>query len=413
MTTQNDLDRTLGAWFHADATTTPPAEPLAVVIESTRNVRPRPALVAWVGSSWIGAAETNGVRDGIARLRPAFVVALILLLALALAGGALLVGSRLLPPPPLRHTYLDQLVSAPGLPTPMGAPTLATLLDGRVLVMSNSRLPNTALLYDPSTGMSVPAGAMVAPDRQVGSAVRLRDGRVLVTGDGVSEVFDPTTLQFAPVGPMMTARSFPGLALLPDGRVLVAGGASPAASTDLRSAELFDPDTASFSPTGTMSFGIGPMGPLPDGRLFVASSPNTEVFDPRSGTFTFAGVIPGGVTAATSLPDGRVVIVGVTGMQSGGYVGVWDPTRRTYGEVWGGSGSHPLWSATALDDGRVLVSGGRPAPWAGVLDPATGQMTGVDAPTDGRPASTLLPDGRVLIVGGLATGAGSSVQIFQ
>ena len=410
MTTQNDLDRSLGAWFHGDAPTTPPPEPLARAIEATRDLRPRPALVSWIGSAWVGAGGTNNVRGGIASLRPALVVALVALLALALAGGAVLVGSRPFPPAPTPHVYVNELVAAPDLPTPMGAPTVATLLDGRVLVMSNSRLPNTALLYDPSTGVSIPAGPLPSSDRMLGSAVRLRDGRVLVTGDGVSAVFDPTTLQFAPIGPMVTARSFPGLALLPSGRVLVAGGSQPGGVTQVRSAELFDPDTLSFSPTGAMSFDGGPMGPLPDGRVFVASSPNAEVYDPRSGTFAFAGVIPSGVTAATALPDGRVVVVGVTGSQSGGYVGVWDPTERTYRQVH--DGSHPLFAATLLDDGRVLVTGGRGAAWAGVLDPATAQMTPVSAPAASRPSSTRLLDGRVLIVGGLET-ALPTVQIFQ
>ena len=287
---------------------------------------------------------------------------------------------------------------------------VATLLDGRVLVMSNSRLPNTALLYDPTTGVSVGVGPMVSPDRMLGSAVRLRDGRVLVTGDGVSELFDPNTLQFAPVGPMVTARSFPGLALLPDGRVLVAGGVQPGGQTRLRSAELFDPDTLAFSPTGAMSFDGGPMGTLPDGRSFVASSPNAEVYDPRSGTFAFAGVIPGGVTGATALPDGHVVIIGVTGLQSGGYVGVWDPTAQTYRQLF--DVSHPLFAATLLDDGRVLVTGGRGTAWAGVFNPADEQMTAVSAPAATRPASTRLLDGRVLIVGGLETTL-PTVQIFQ
>jgi hypothetical protein len=139
MTTPNDLDRTLGAWFHGSATTTPPPEPLARAIESTRSIRPRPGLVAGIGSSWIGAGATNGFRGGIANLRPAFVVALVALLALALAGGAALVGSRLLDLPwlPTGHTYLDEIVSAPDLPSPIGAPTLVTLLDGRVLVIGN------------------------------------------------------------------------------------------------------------------------------------------------------------------------------------------------------------------------------------------------------------------------------------
>jgi hypothetical protein len=188
----------------------------------------------------------------------------------------------------------------------------------------------------------------------------------------------------------------------------------PGEQTRLRSAELFDPDTLSFSPTGSMSFDGGPMGTLPDGRVFVASSPNTEIYDPRSGTFAYAGVIlPGNVTGATALADGRVAIVGVTGFQSGGYVGVWDIAGHTYREVWGGSQSHPLWGATTLDDGRVLVTGGRPSAWAGVLDPATGQMTAVTAPTQSRPSSTRLLDGRVLIVGGLGSDVGPTVQIFQ
>ena len=75
-------------------------------------------------------------------------------------------------------------------------------------------------------------------------------------------------------------------------------------------------------------------------------------------------------------------------------------------------GSHPLFAATLLDDGRVLVTGGRGTAWAGVLDPATEQMTSVSAPAATRPAATRLLDGRVLIVGGLET-ALPTVQIFQ
>ena len=98
MTAQNDLDRALGAWFGEEDRAAPPPEPLARVIESTRTIRPRPALTAGVGSHWVGAGSARGVQGGIGSLRPALVIALIALLALALAGGALLVGSRLVAP---------------------------------------------------------------------------------------------------------------------------------------------------------------------------------------------------------------------------------------------------------------------------------------------------------------------------
>jgi len=411
MTAQNDLDRTLGAWFHGDATTTPPPDTLARAIEATRHLRPRPALVARIGSSWIGSGE-NGVLSGIPGLRPALLVALVSLLALAIAGGAVLVGSRLLPHPPTSHVYLNEIMSAPDLPRPVGTPIVTTLLDGRVLVIP-SYMPEVALLYDPSSGVSVPAGPMVSSDVVFGPAVRLRDGRVFVAGDRLSELFDPTTRQFTSVGPMLTARSLPGPALLPDGRVLVAGGVQPDdLNREIRTAELFDPATLSFSPTGPMSFQGGDMGTLPDGRIFFASSPNTEVYDPRSGTFAFAGVIPG-TAGAAALADGRVVVVGPTGGLTGddGSIGIWDPTRQTYEPI--NSLQHSLYSATLLDNGRVLVTGGKRAAWAGVFDPATEQVIEINAPATSRPTVTRLLDGRVLLLGGFDRGTESTVQVFR
>jgi hypothetical protein len=115
MTAQNDLDRTLGAWFGAEAAPAAPPEPLARVLESTRNVRLRPALVATIGSAWVGAGSTSGVRGGIASLRPTLVIALVALVALALAAGAVLVGSRLVAPRPgYDAIFLRAASDAPG-----------------------------------------------------------------------------------------------------------------------------------------------------------------------------------------------------------------------------------------------------------------------------------------------------------
>jgi hypothetical protein len=165
--------------------------------------------------------------------------------------------------------------------------------------------------------------------------------------------------------------------LLPDGRVLVAGGmqldreAWPA----LASAEIYDPQTGAFSPTGRMAgaparfFGryLHTAALLSDGRVLLAGggdgsdagTATAEIYDPATGTFG---------------PTGRMEI------------------RR-----W-------VHAASLLPDDRVLVAGGQEGPLATaeIYDPATGAFTRTGWMTTARAAhtTTLLPDGRILVAGG-------------
>ena len=350
------------------------------------------------------------------RAVPWILIVAMLLVALALAGGAVLVGSWLsaLPQGPIQHTYRNEFVGLPDLSRPMAHPVLVPLIDGRVLVIGaggdGGDPTTTAELYDPATGTSNPLGPIATPRGYVDSALRLKDGRVLLLSDGAALIFDPTTLLVAPAGPMVTPRSAPA-AVLHDGRVLIAGGMpSPGGKPGLLPAELLDPDTLTFSATGSMGSEASSLATLPDGRVFVAAGDAAQVYDPTTGTFSAAGsTSPSfGVSIAISLPDGRVVVFGSAKIKFPvfhEYTEVWDPTSRTFSTA--GDLPGQVLSATLLDDGRILLIGGRwsrEPSWSGIYDPATGVTSPTEAPKAWFPAATRLADGRVLLVGGLRDG---------
>jgi hypothetical protein len=437
MTAKNDLDQAIGAWLGGEAAVTLPPEPLERILATTRTLRPRPALTARIGSGWVGAVSTSGPWGGLASLRPVMVVGLVALLAVALVGAVLVVGGRLDAPRTPPRTYVNELTSARDLSLPMAYPALVPLLDGRVLVIGDDGngggTTTRALVYDPATGVSEPTGPLASSEWWVESAVPLRDGRVLVfgsadQGNAGTQVFDPNTLRFAPVGPMITPRSWAAVAVLPDGHVLIAGGYPSGQDAATSSAELFDPDALTFSPTGSMgtSRSMPSTAILPDGRVFISpgeSRTTVEIYDPRSEMFSAAGTTSSyGFGRAIALPDGRVVVIGGSSLGDRGVAAVWDPTSLTFSP----ERELPGWatSATLLDDGRILLVGGEPENWSGIYDPTTGVTTSIQSTRAWHPRATRLADGRVLIVGGLTDGdlrppggtsapGVSTVQIFQ
>jgi hypothetical protein len=225
---------------------------------------------------------------------------------------------------------------------------------------------------------------------------------------------------------MIEARDFHTATLLPDGRVLVAGGAS--ANGALASAELYDPRSGSWVGTGKMiAARYGHTATLlPNGKVLVAGGSSSsvsfgqeplasaELYDAISGSWTATGMMHSArsLHTATLLPDGTVLAAGPGTTSTLAYdldraswtsIGRMDETRQSH-------------TATLLPDGKVLVAGGRirisgddTYVFSELFDPGRGVWIAAGGMVEARSGhtATLLPGGEVLIAGGAASGISS------
>ena len=228
-------------------------------------------------------------------------------------------------------------------------------------------------------------------------------------------------------GNMITARSNHHQNLLADGRVLMSGGLNNAGNP-LASAELYDHTTGIFSSTGSMSTARWQHRNvvLLTGKVLVTGGrPNAstnvlntaELFDPVAGTFSATGSMQRfrRLHRATILANGNVLITGGQGGTTDTSNGtlnnaeLYDPAAGTFsftaGTMVSSRRSH---LQTLLPDGRVLIVGGTGGAGNTVLntaelyDPTTNTFaaTGNMLVARNGPFLIGLPNGKVLVLGG-------------
>jgi hypothetical protein len=312
------------------------------------------------------------------------------------------------------------------LTVPRNGHTATLLTSGRVLIAGGTTDGTNAIvnaeLYDPSTGQFIQTSAMVNP-RQFFTATLLNSGRVLFAGGLVggavtstAEIYDPSPGTFSQTGSLNTQRDFHTATLLPSGKVLIARGIST--YTLAATAELFDPVLGTFSNTGDLLepgyYGNATL--LPNGTVLISGWGKTmQFYDPAAGVFTSHGVfmkVSREEHTATLLTDGRILFVG--GYDANGNMNssaeIYDPSTRKIALTGSLATARHGHSATLLGNGKVLVVGGFSdisdiflISTAELYDPASGTFgpTGSTNTPRAFHTATLLPNGKVLIAGGL------------
>jgi hypothetical protein len=248
---------------------------------------------------------------------------------------------------------------------------------------------------------------------------------------GVSAVSNAFNVSgFCDTGNMVTARRNHVVIALPNGKILLTGGAGNAnGSGALASAELYDPVAHTFGATGPMSTPRvdHTVTLLPNGKVLVTggftdtvlSQASADLFDPATNTFT-AVVAPMTTTraehTATLLANGKVLIAGgndVNGISLASAeifdpaTNAFTPTTHVMNQV------RQVHHADLLPNGQVLISGGfdtnnNALASAEIYDPVadTFTLTGSMTTARGNHASALLYTGKVLVAGGIGpTGA--------
>ncbi|MFO0760465.1 MAG: kelch repeat-containing protein [Byssovorax sp.] len=311
--------------------------------------------------------------------------------------------------------------------------TATTLPDGRVLVAGG--LPDSAVttaeLYDPRADTWTDTKTPMLDARYWHHAAALCDGRVLLAGKSdagsrTAEIYDPTKDAFFSAPNTKYSHIYGAQVTLPDCSVALIGGYSGNYWID-----VYDPKAGAFKTGGAQMHAerfFHTATVLPDGRVLIAgggvdasgtwyTTAAVDLYDPVARTMTKVRSMKHARRghSATLLPDGRVLVAGGTfGGDSNGADGgqqldsteIYDVTTDTWAAGPKLLTARTMHAAVLLPSGVVLMLGG--------LDATTSATRKVEGWKDGAfhdapPleadrflfASAVLHDGGILLTGGV------------
>jgi N-acetylneuraminic acid mutarotase len=233
-----------------------------------------------------------------------------------------------------------------------------------------------------------------------------------------------------------TARSGHTAILLQDGKVLVAGGFDPSASSYRSSTELFDPANGTWSLMGQLNTPRADHTAtlLQNGKVLVCGGRNgngvvasAELYDPLTGTWTATGQgmnVPRERHTATLLPGGQVLVTGGANDSSAlASAELYYPDTDGWSQLQSMNTARYSHTANLLSSGKLLVAGGftsigdakSATNSTELFDPANGTWTtalvGMHS-ARGAHTATSLTNGTMLVTGGIDN-TGSTVSTSE
>jgi hypothetical protein len=263
---------------------------------------------------------------------------------------------------------------------PLVAIHAITMHNGNVLMMDGWQFPNQTQVFNPITQTTTQSTNNLGLDAFCSAHVNLADGRVLIAGgDGnpqqgsaAAVIFDPATNTWTRLPDMHHPRWYPTATELGDGRVVVISG-QDSASTWVATPEIYDPVANTWTELTNIS--------------------TSQVQEPE---YPFSYLAPSGKILTIAPVIGQSFIM--------------DPIAQTWGQI----GGNTLMNGSAAQylPGKILYTGGGTPFSSSAPSQKTAQVIDLNAATPTwqtvAPMNfvrythtlTVLPDGKVLAVGG-------------